>query len=63
MLTNRRPLRWAEFVRNRKNSNPLPGYGCILEFDKAVSGPFTIGSACHFGLGLFMPMMNAKREP
>ena len=55
MLTNRRPIRWAEFVRNRKNSNPLPGYGCILKFDDAVSGPFTIGSACHFGLGLFMP--------
>jgi CRISPR-associated protein Csb2 len=56
-LSSRRPLRWAEFVRNRKNSNPLRGYGCILEFEKAVSGPFAIGSACHYGLGLFMPFM------
>jgi CRISPR-associated protein Csb2 len=55
LLTNRRPLRWAEFVRSRKNSNPLRGYGCLLEFDEAVSGPFAIGSACHYGLGLFMP--------
>ena len=54
-LTSRRPLRWAEFVRSRKNSKPLQGYGCILEFEKIVSGPFAIGSACHFGLGLFMP--------
>jgi CRISPR-associated protein Csb2 len=54
-VTSRRPLRWAEYVRSRKNGRPLPGYGCILEFEKAVSGPFAIGSACHFGLGLFMP--------
>ena len=58
LLTNRRPFRWAEFVRSRQNSNPLRGYGCILEFDRAVSGPFAIGSTCHYGLGLFIPMAN-----
>jgi CRISPR-associated protein Csb2 len=54
-LTGMRKLRWAEFVRSRKKSDPLRGYGCILEFDSPISGPFAIGAGCHFGLGLFRP--------
>jgi CRISPR-associated protein Csb2 len=50
-----RPLRWAEFVRSRKNATPHIGYGCILEFSGPVQGPFAIGAGCHFGLGLFKP--------
>lgn len=54
-LNTSRPTRWMEFVRSRKNRPPLRGHGCILIFDKPVSGPFALGSGCHFGLGLFVP--------
>ena len=50
-----RPIRWLEFMRSRKNFPVRRGYGCIIEFDQPVSGPFSLGSGCHFGLGLFMP--------
>ncbi len=49
------PIRWMEFIRNRKHRSQLSGYGCILSFDKPVAGPFALGSCCHFGLGLFAP--------
>jgi CRISPR-associated protein Csb2 len=49
------PYRWMEFVRSRKGDQPLPGHGCILTFAEPVRGPFTIGTLCHFGLGLFVP--------
>jgi CRISPR-associated protein Csb2 len=49
-------IRWFDFVRSRKNTTPPHGYGCILKFDKPTRGPFAVGSGCHFGLGLFMPL-------
>ena len=48
--------RWWQFVRNRKGGQPLAGHGCILTFDESVPGPFALGSGCHFGLGLFVPV-------
>ena len=55
-LYTSQPIRWMEFIRNRKNRAPLRGYGCLLNFDKQVSRPFALGSGCHFGLGLFVPV-------
>jgi len=51
----RRPIRWMEFVRSRKGEAPLRGHGCVLTFERPVTGPFALGSRCHFGLGLFVP--------
>jgi CRISPR-associated protein Csb2 len=48
-----RTTRWLEFQRARKDDTPMPGYGFRLEFDQAVIGPFAVGYASHFGLGLF----------
>lgn len=48
-------IRWMEFKRSRKGDHPLPGYGCVLEFDEPVKGPFAIGALAHYGLGLFVP--------
>ncbi len=60
------PLRWTEFRRNRKGETPLRGHGCILRFQEDVSGPFVLGSLCHFGLGLFIPsadgVLNSRSE-
>lgn len=52
-LTTHHPIRWMEFVRSRKNSQALRGYGCVIGFDESIPGPFALGSGCHFGLGLF----------
>ena len=51
-----REVRWFEFKRHYKDESPLSGHGCTLVFDAPVAGPFTIGSLCHYGLGLFVPM-------
>ena len=48
-------IRWMEFIRNRRHKSPLSGYGCILSFDEPITGPFALGSCCHYGLGLFAP--------
>ncbi len=53
-LTTTRQIRWFEFIRSRKDVRPFRGYGCILEFNESVRGPFALGSGCHFGLGLFV---------
>lgn len=52
-LEGNRHLRWPDYKRTRKGRIPLPGYGCILSFDRPVEGPFALGSLCHFGLGMF----------
>jgi CRISPR-associated protein Csb2 len=44
---------WVEYRRNRKDEAPRPGYGFQLEFDEAVAAPFSLGYACHYGLGQF----------
>ena len=52
-----RPLvRWLEFHTRRFKGEQ--GYGLAgfeVEFPEAVAGPITLGFACHFGLGLFIP--------
>jgi CRISPR-associated protein Csb2 len=53
-----RPMvRWLEFQTRRFKGEQ--GYGLAgfaMEFPEAVAGPIAIGFACHFGLGLFMPV-------
>ncbi len=46
------PLR---FRRNRKDDPSRPGYAFKLVFDEPVAAPFSLGYACHFGLGQFAP--------
>jgi CRISPR-associated protein Csb2 len=48
-------VRWMEFQRSRKGEPTRRGIGAVLTFDVPVSGPFAIGSGCHFGLGIFVP--------
>ncbi len=36
-----------------------PGYRVRIEFPSAVSGPILLGHSCHFGLGLFQPVLQA----
>lgn len=51
-----RGIRWWEFKQTRKNGSPMRGHGFELEFAEQVEGPFLLGAACHFGLGLFLPL-------
>jgi CRISPR-associated protein Csb2 len=50
-------IHWLEFRRTRntgggsKSSNL--GYGFRLKFAEEVTGPISLGYACHYGLGLF----------
>ena len=46
------PLR---FRRNRKDDPSRPGNAFKLVFDEPVAAPFSLGYACHFGLGQFAP--------
>jgi CRISPR-associated protein Csb2 len=58
---NGRSLRWIEFRRERLlgggSRGQGPGYGFAIEFAERVVGPLCLGYACHFGLGLFLPVM------
>lgn len=53
-----RPLvRWLEFHSRRFNGSEGHGLaGFEIEFPEVVRGPISLGFACHFGLGLFMPL-------
>jgi CRISPR-associated protein Csb2 len=55
-MCGRQGIRWMEFMCGRKEEQPIRGHGCILDFEQAISGPVTLGSKCHFGLGLFQPL-------
>ncbi len=55
VISQRGRIGWWAFRRNRKNHPPLPGYGFNLEFAEPLEGLFSLGSLCHFGLGLFVP--------
>ncbi|MBY0504694.1 MAG: type I-U CRISPR-associated protein Cas5/Cas6 [Bryobacteraceae bacterium] len=50
-----RSIEWREFQRSRKDEPPRYGAGFELEFRESVPGPFALGYAAHFGLGLFCP--------
>jgi len=60
-IHTRHPIRWMEFMRSRKGGSPLRGHGCILTFERPLSGHFALGSGCHFGLGLFLPYTKRQK--
>ena len=50
-------VRWLEFhTRRFKGEQGYGLAGFAMEFSEAVTGPIALGFACHFGLGLFMPV-------
>ncbi|MGH9759328.1 MAG: type I-G CRISPR-associated protein Csb2, partial [Blastocatellia bacterium] len=54
---------WAAFEATRYNGtrgNGLAGFE--IEFAEPVRGPISLGFACHFGLGLFLPVDPEKVE-
>jgi CRISPR-associated protein Csb2 len=53
-----RPMvRWLEFHTTRNNGTKGNGLaGFEIEFAEPVRGPLALGFACHFGLGLFLPV-------
>lgn len=55
-----RPLRWFEFKTRRMNG--MTGYGVAgfeIEFAEEVKNiPLALGFGCHFGLGLFEPVLD-----
>ncbi len=53
----RPPVRWPEFQTRRFKGET--GYGLAgfeIEFAEDIAGPLALGFACHFGLGLFVPV-------
>ena len=50
-----RQVKWYEFKRSRRGEQERYGMGFRIEFEKEVQGPFAIGYASHFGLGMFVP--------
>jgi CRISPR-associated protein Csb2 len=49
-------VRWLEFhTRRFKGEQGYGLAGFTIEFAEEVGGPITLGFACHFGLGLFIP--------
>lgn len=55
-----RSLNWRDFRQQRVFGDGRRGSefgkGFEIEFAEPVSGPVAVGYACHFGLGLFMPV-------
>jgi CRISPR-associated protein Csb2 len=55
----RPPIRWLEFhtrqLRKDTQGNGLAGFE--IEFAEPARGPIALGFACHFGLGLFLPVL------
>lgn len=51
-------IRPIEFFRYRRGggSNGGGAYNFELEFDRPIRGPIALGFACHYGLGLFVPV-------
>jgi CRISPR-associated protein Csb2 len=55
--TTKRLVRWLEFHTTRYNGTKGNGLaGFEIEFAEPVRGPIAVGFACHFGLGLFLPV-------
>lgn len=56
-IPGRAAIPWASFQTIRHNGtrgNGLAGFE--IEFPEPVRGPIALGFACHFGLGLFLPV-------
>jgi CRISPR-associated protein Csb2 len=50
-------VRWLEFQARRFKGET--GYGLAgfeIEFSEDIAGPLALGFACHFGLGVFVPV-------
>jgi CRISPR-associated protein Csb2 len=59
-LPGGRSFNWRDFRQQRvlgdgRRGNEF-GKGFEIEFAEPVAGPIALGYACHFGLGLFMPI-------
>lgn len=59
-----RRIRWANFQRERRSGDGASivtrsGYGFRLCFPKPVCGPLAFGYGAHFGLGLFVPVLES----
>ena len=44
--------------RDARTNNDKLGYTVKLTFSEPVKGPISLGASCHFGLGLFLPIMD-----
>jgi len=60
-----RRIRWANFQRDRRNGAGTgivtrTGYGFRLRFAEPIQGPLALGYGAHFGLGLFVPVSDAR---
>lgn len=70
LLVHGRRVSWLDFRRWRKyagGGGPGGGVGngggFRLTFAGDLAGPLALGYACHFGLGLFVPVANTAAEP
>lgn len=56
-----RHLRTLQFQTERNNGNGQRGHqsgvGLTIEFDQEIQGPLALGYGSHFGLGLFVPVV------
>lgn len=53
-----KPLQFQRFRRRRGLSQPdTLGRALELRFAQPVAGPIALGFGCHFGLGLFQPVL------
>ncbi len=59
----RRPIHFSRF-RNRRGLDQPDRLGRFwrLAFSEPVQGPLALGFACHFGLGLFAPVLDIKHD-
>lgn len=64
VLPGGRPLNWRDFRQQRVFGEGRRGSdfgrGFEIEFAEEVTGPIAVGYACHFGLGLFVPVSDPK---
>ncbi len=53
-----RHVSWLDYKRFRSRYRPAYDhpYGFMVRFEEEVRGPLVLGYACHFGLGLFVPV-------
>lgn len=58
-------VRWSAFRTQRKKGEGRRasglGYGFRIEFPRPVAGPIAVGYGAHFGLGLFVPLIDPMR--
>jgi len=59
----RRVTRFHRFRNKRDITQPdTQGYFLRLQFSQSVSGPLALGFACHYGLGVFVPMNYCRNQ-